>query len=189
MRFIAWCFLLIFLISFPFLNLIAYEDPQETITISGGDTAYITGWIGSRTEQYFRSLDLTKIKRIDLSSFGGKLFYAMAIAEIVRNNNIETFVNAGQYCFSACAIIFQAGTKRIAHPSARFMYHYVYNRFGPELEIIEINEFASAIMFERLFKYGISPMLINRIRANKGIDIEIGVAEAIEYGVVTLIIR
>ena len=44
-------------------------------------------------------------------------------------------------------------------------------------------------MFEQLLEYGISSILINRIKANKDIDIEIGVKEAISYRIVTHIIR
>lgn len=192
MKYIFGSFLLI---SLLFFNVIAYayediyEDPQETLIILGSDTAYISGWIGPINEWYFKSLDFTKIKKVNLSSTGGIFSNATIIAEIVRDNNLETIVDENNICFSACAIIFQAGTKRTAHVTARFMYHYAYNRSGLTNNIIIINEPVSYIMFEQLLEYGISSILINRIKANKDIDIEIGVKEAISYRIVTHIIR
>lgn len=187
MRFITWCFLSIFLISFPFFNLIAFENPQETITISGTDTVYIIGWIGPGIEEYFKSLDPTKIKKVHLFSSGGKLYNAINIANIVRAYNMETYVGEQGQCYSACTIIFQAGKIRTAHSSAMFLYHYAYDRFGPKKEIIKINERSTAVMFRKLIEYGISPFLIAKVKANKGTDIEVGIIEALRYRIVTKI--
>jgi len=45
-----------------------------------------------------------------LNSYGGRLFYAVAIGKTVREKNIETFITDN--CDSACGYIFIGGVKR-----------------------------------------------------------------------------
>ncbi len=173
---------LLFLLSFPSY---AYEEPHSTITISATKIVYIVGWIGPPIRDYILSLDPTKIKRIHLYSKGGKIRQALAIAEFVRKNGIETYVGEQGRCYSACTIIFQAGIKRIAHKSAKFMYHYAYNRIGPKNEIMVVDEYWTNVMCNTLVEYGMLKDLVDRMKPNQ--DIYFTAEEAMRYAIVTTI--
>lgn len=90
-----------------------------------GPDFYFDGPIDS--DLYFELTTITRepIKRIHLNSEGGITEDAILIAQYIRENNIETFVRKEAKCMSACTLLFQAGVRRTAHPSARFMYHSV----------------------------------------------------------------
>lgn len=173
---------LLFLLSFPSF---AFEEPQETITVSGSKTVYLIGWIGPGVADYITSMDPKKIKRIHLFSKGGKLKQALAIAEFIKKNNIETYVGIQGKCYSACTIVFQAGSKRTAHKSAKFMYHYVYTREGSNKEIMIDSEYWTEIMRNMLVQYGALKELGDLIRSNK--DLYLTAEEAMIYGIVTTV--
>lgn len=86
--------------------------------------------------------DLAKIKSINprtfhalcLNSLGGNYIAALDIAEYLIQNSIETVLDRNSDCFSACAIIFMAGSvieevplpKKKMHISARLGFHAPY---------------------------------------------------------------
>lgn len=164
---------------------IAFEERQSTITVSDTPTAYIIGHIGPGIRDYILSLDPKKTKRIHLYSSGGKLRQALAIAEYIRKNKIETYVGEQGKCYSACTVIFQAGVKRIAHKTATFMYHYAFNRSGPDNKIITSNKYWTDVMCNALIKYGVLKDLIGQITPYT--DLYLTAEEAMSYGIVTTI--
>jgi hypothetical protein len=87
-----------------------------------GDTLFwdgeVDGYLLTEIRDYHQN-----IKRIELNSYGGKLEDAFEIAEFIRSAQIATNVRKGARCASACTLIFQAGSKRTAHPLSRFLYH------------------------------------------------------------------
>ena len=174
---------LLFLVSFPSF---AFEEPQETVTISGSSTIYLISPIGSDIKDYILSRDPTNVKQLYLFSLGGKIRDALAIAEYVRKNNIEIYVGRDGKCYSACTIIFQAGSKRFAHETAKFMYHYAFNREGEESETLVINETWTKIMFDTLIRYGIHKDLIDRIKPDSYLYLT--AEEAMRYNIVTTIV-
>lgn len=145
----------------------AYEDPQETIILASDDTAYITGPIGPRNEEYFMSLDFNKIRRVVLDSGGGKLRVAIRMAAKIRNHKLETVVLANKICYSACVLLFQAGTLRTADVTAGFMVHYAFNRVGKNRDTLIIDTNGSWLYFRRLLVYDIDPRLIERVILKK----------------------
>ena len=71
--------------------------------------------------------------RLTLESPGGSLDPAIALANLVRNYGIATYVDAGKECLSGCAIVFMAGSwkdgddakdaNRRMHHTARLGFH------------------------------------------------------------------
>ena len=176
-------FLVLFFLLLPF-SAAAYEHPS-TIVIGGEPgVVYIIGRIDPDLVERIISLDPTKIKRIDLSSGGGKLFAAFKIAEFVRKNNLKTYVGRNQVCASACTVIFQAGTIRTAHENAVFMYHYAYDRIGPKREKIVPNIKSTHVMFQKLIEYGVAPELIGKIKPGRDFDLT-GLNDMLKYNIAT----
>jgi len=162
----------------------AYEYPQETLVIGGEEgVVYITGHIGPVVTEYILSLDPTKIKRIELNSYGGKLLQALTIAKFVRIHNINTYVGKFNICYSACTVIFQAGIRRTAHKTANFLYHYAFDRIGPKRERLVTNIRISNTYFKYLIECGASPELIQQIKVGR--DLILSAEATMKYSVVT----
>lgn len=92
-----------------------------------GDTFYLDGAVDENLIFELRDFATQKITKIFLNSPGGLVHQAFEAAEFIRENNIETFIRDGARCSSACTLLFQAGVKRYAHPSAKLMFHSVRN--------------------------------------------------------------
>lgn len=181
-----WIRIFLVAIFFVVTPVYAYEYPQETIVIDGReDTAYIVGHVGPVTANYILSLDPKKIKRIELNSYGGKLLQAMKIARFIRNNNIDTYVGRYSICYSACTILFQAGIKRTAHITAKFLYHYAYDRIGRDRERKVPNIRVSNTYFNYLVKCGATPELIGQIKIGR--DLILSAKATMKYSVVTIL--
>ena len=176
-----------FLVVFYTTNIIAKED-KETVIISSPEIVYIKSFIGPRIKEYFLSLDPTKIKKVVLNSRGGKLYDAMAIAEIIYKHKIQTEVVRNGKCYSACVLVFQAGKTRTAYVPSRFMVHYAYIT-------VENNKItdtpASWKYFLKLIEYGMLPELIEEIivqnRRNGG-DLDLNALDALKYNIVNHLI-
>ena len=178
---------IVLILSFLFLSFSSYafQNPQSTIVIGGEpNVVYIMGWIDPASVERIISLDPTKIKRIELNSGGGKLFAAFKIAEFVRKNNLKTYVGEYQICASACTVIFQAGTVRIAHETAVFMYHYAFDRTGPKRKKLVPNIGSTYLMFKKLIEYGIAPEFINKIKPGRDLDLT-GLNNMLKYNIAT----
>lgn len=93
-----------------------------------GDTLYINGEIDNLILDELVAFDTSDgIKHIELNSYGGNTKFVKKISTIIRQRGLTTNVRKNAVCMSACTLLFQAGVKRTAHPSAKFMYHTVRN--------------------------------------------------------------
>ena len=61
------------------------------------------------------------IEGIELDSPGGSAAEGFALAALVRDRKLDTYVQAD--CASACVLVFAGGRERLAAPSARFGLH------------------------------------------------------------------
>ncbi|MDB5413098.1 MAG: hypothetical protein JWR10_1433 [Rubritepida sp.] len=97
-------------------------------------TIVIYGSIGPETETVFTQLlAANQGARVMLNSAGGSLTPALNIGRLIRDSRLETFVPDASGCFSACALIFLAGTERNIGQGARVGFHaaYVPQQGGP----------------------------------------------------------
>ncbi|MCJ8277633.1 MAG: hypothetical protein HRT44_10815 [Bdellovibrionales bacterium] len=90
-----------------------------------GDTIWLDGGVNPFLIDEFKTYNTEPIKKIYLNSGGGRVDDAIELAQFIRDNGITTIVRKNALCASACTLLFQAGTQRIAHRQARFMYHSV----------------------------------------------------------------
>lgn len=176
-------FFVLFLLLFPF-SACAYEAPSTIVVGGEPGVVYIYGRIDPALVERVITLDPTKIKRIELNSGGGKLFAAFKIAEFIRKNNLKTYVGEYQICASACTVIFQAGTVRVAHETAVFMYHYAFDRTGPKREKLVPNIRSTHLMFKKLIEYGVAPELIGKIKPGRDFDLT-GLNNMLKYNIAT----
>ena len=82
------------------------------------------------TEQLERFASDSRRLVVTLNSQGGLVSHGhevmTVIDRIVRYRQLETHVDAGSICASMCVPIYLMGTRRTAHPRARFMFHEVH---------------------------------------------------------------
>ncbi len=61
------------------------------------------------------------LKRVELNSNGGRVYAARAIAKLVQDNDLDTFVSG--ICASACTLVFIAGAHRTLAPEGKLGFH------------------------------------------------------------------
>lgn len=88
-----------------------------------GSTLWVDGGIDPNLIDELRIYNEKPIKTIYLNSGGGKVEDAFELANFIRENKITTIVRKQAVCASACTMLFQAGVHRVAHRTARFMFH------------------------------------------------------------------
>lgn len=87
----------------------------------------IFGRISPETEGAFTSAAAAnRGARVVLNSGGGALTPALNIGRFIRENRMQTFVPDGSGCFSACSLIWLAGTERNIGLGARIGFHAAY---------------------------------------------------------------
>ena len=123
-----------------------------------------------------------RYKRVTLDSHGGELFPAISLAAFIRQHGLDTYVGDRGECRSACTLVFQAGVRRIAHPTATFAYHCVI------VQVPESDRCYTSTAFTRLYKdamkhYGAPASLLDRIVPDE--TIRLTSHEALDYGIVT----
>lgn len=92
-----------------------------------GHTLYLDGAIDETLIDELTSYSREPIRVIHLNSGGGRVESAIEVAHFIRSQEITTVVRKDALCASACTLLFQAGVKRQAHASSRFMYHGARN--------------------------------------------------------------
>ena len=158
----------------------------KILHISSSDTFYIESFIGPKVRDHFLSLDYTKIKRVILDSSGGKVYDAMAIAEIIRRYGMHTIVLKNKRCYSACLLLLQAGNFRSAYTSSKFMIHYAYSTHDDGTTII--TKMGSWNYFLKLIEFGMDPRLIDEVVKKEGNDINIDITGALKYNLINHLI-
>lgn len=86
-----------------------------------GDTFFLEGAITKDIYQELRDFH-SDVKHLELNSFGGVIETAYKLAALVRERSLTTNVRKEAKCASVCTLVFQAGIKRSAHPSVKFLY-------------------------------------------------------------------
>lgn len=115
---------------------LAQTAPAQVYVAGTGAAAKIVvaGRIAPETESAFRTaLAANRGAGVVLSSPGGALVPALAIGRLIRENRLETHVPNGARCFSACSLIWLAGTERHIGTRAAIGFHaaYVAAQGGP----------------------------------------------------------
>jgi len=108
----------------------------------------------------------------------------LRLQNLSKKHNLKTYIGEYQICASACTVIFQSGTIRIAHETATFMYHYAFDRTGPKKQKIVPNIKSTHVMFQRLIEYGAATELIGKIKPGRDFNLT-GLNDMLKYNIAT----
>jgi hypothetical protein len=117
-----------------------YVDPAIIDLPRSNDGSQVTfaGPITLKQYNAFRDIiNVGKLRRINLNSTGGNIFAARGLHRLIVERGLDTHVS--QSCFSACTIIFIAGTNRTAAQTAQFGFHayaYHHSHTGQQIDVI-----------------------------------------------------
>lgn len=162
--------------------------PQEHVENSflfKDGIVYISGNTDKVLLENFLSLDISKIHTVSFRSHGGLTSTAIAIAAIIHKNNIETLITKGNFCYSSCALMFQAGSVRIVHQSAYLMYHVVSMPSSDNQKMVPTLN-GSLIFYLELIKYGFPREIAYQIDAY--VIIYVSAQVALKMGIATYMI-
>ena len=102
------------------------SDPAGTVkyeVLDDGRTLYITGVFGNGSSSTVLDA-LNKnpsVKRLHLSSPGGRLKEVIRLSKEIQTRKLETYVEA--QCLSFCTVIFLSGSTRYSTPNAQIGFH------------------------------------------------------------------
>lgn len=111
---------------------------ESTLSFAVADVVCISGSIDSGTMYVFEEdFVLRNIKTVLLNSGGGTMYGGRAIADLIRDQNIDVIVPSGAKCLSACVLLLAASDNAIVEDGAKVAVHYVYTII--DSSTIEIN--------------------------------------------------
>jgi hypothetical protein len=104
-------------------------DPLGTVkyeVLNDGRTLYVSGVFGNGSASTV--IDAIKmspnLKRLHLSSDGGRLGEVLRLSKTIQSRGLETYVE--EQCLSFCTVLFLAGSPRYSTPNARIGFHAPY---------------------------------------------------------------
>lgn len=151
-------------------------------TIAPGDAARISGQIAN---------DDT-IKVITLNSPGGSVQDALALGRSLRRLGLNTRVDDGRICLSACPYLLASGTERVVHSAAMVGVHQHYfgkNTLLPAFVAVEDIQRGQGDVMSYLDDMGIDPLLMRHALVTPPDDIYVLVANELEtYRLATTVI-
>ena len=96
---------------------------NELRVLDNGSELLFAGRIGFGLTGEIRALldEHPEIRRLQLSSVGGRVLEARRLHDFIRSRGLDTY--AAGLCASACTIAFMGGTQRLVAPEARLGFH------------------------------------------------------------------
>lgn len=138
-------------------------------------TLYIHGRIAPHIFDEILKIDFDKIHTVDLHSVGGDYVTSMLLSEWIHDYKWNTYVDTGNFCFSGCTVMFQAGANRTAHYTSRFMYHYPTSAEFVSVKDFRKDKLTNYILGQRMFDlmetYGLSIEFRDQVDRWKNLDI------------------
>jgi hypothetical protein len=98
-------------------------EPAEMTVSANGRDIIVRGALVEGTAERFATIvsNAPNARTIVLDSRGGRLLEAMRMAELIRKNQLNTYVE--DQCASACTLALIAGVDRAADPNAKIGFH------------------------------------------------------------------
>ena len=101
---------------------------------------------------------------ISLDSPGGLVSQGLKLAQIIRTNQLPTYLDDGHHCFSACFLLFAAGKQKWAAASSYIGVHSAASITGQE-SIFTLG--ATGVMARMLSDLGVSDAIIGKMVTTK----------------------
>jgi hypothetical protein len=109
-----------------------YVPPKifDVIASPDGKTLHVVGRIDAGITTAFKTAlkSNTNVTKIALSSEGGSLVEGVALAHVIREAGLDTYVEF--HCFSSCTFPFLAGKDRVISPNAKIGFHQSSNKYA-----------------------------------------------------------
>jgi hypothetical protein len=108
------------------IKIVSGHDPFGSMQItvaSDGRALILKGAFGAGTAERVKTFlgAAPAVRTLQLDSIGGRLLEAERLATIVRERQLDTYVQGE--CMSACTYVFLAGKDRAATPEAKIGFH------------------------------------------------------------------
>ncbi len=108
-----------------------YDDHLELDGPIDADTSFIVAKLLEAIDEdgkchFGESSSQSFSTRVYLNSRGGKARDGFKLAEIFKENQVDTHIAMGQKCFSACAVAFLGGKYRTMHSGGNIGFHAGY---------------------------------------------------------------
>ena len=150
-------------------------DLKSSTTAQPG-TLYLR-WTGEIGAEFYKSIafELEKTKKharrvlLNISSCGGEREVMertiRLLRHIKRTHTLETIVDRGETCASACVFIFLQGQRRWGALTSSWLFHEV-SRWGDwSMTRLRVNRVLTGRLFEDYFpQAGVSEVWLNRLR-------------------------
>jgi hypothetical protein len=154
-------------------EVIAPDGGRPALSMSGeilpGDTARALPWL-------IRLSEGNIAPRLFLSSPGGNVLEATRLADLIHENGMPVFVQAGDMCASACFLLFAASPSRHASPGAMIGVHsasFEGNENGASLML-------DTAMARKARAFGVPPGIIGRMVTTEPSDMAWLTAEELQ---------
>jgi len=156
--------------------------------VDSGKTLNVEGAFGNGSYKKIKNIlsQNKEVNRLYLDSLGGRLKEVTLIAKLTKEYKLDTYVEGK--CLSFCTVIFLAGDKRYATPSAKLGFHSPALIENKELDVKNILKDDSIILYQ---SFNLPKEFIDKIFATDNSDmwyppfqylIDIGVVNQITLG-------
>ena len=134
------------------------DFPPFSLLQGSPEIAILNGEIDARTPLNFRRLlaSQPRISVVVLNSPGGEVQSALLVAEDIYERKINTIIIEGSGCYSACALIYFAGSERVAE--GELGVHQISG--SADIQSAQLN---LSDIIEYLSKYGVSAEVITKM--------------------------
>lgn len=151
------------------------DEARQTVAISGNLDVGITRAVRNL-------LDATPgIRRVVLSSYGGRVYEGRGLLKLIRERSLDTHVD--EVCYSACTLAFIGGTRRTLGRDGKLGFHR-YKSYTMQINVdVESEQRKDMLLFAR---QGINEAFARKVYTVATEDIwEPTVEELVRYSVLT----
>lgn len=138
-------------------------DGIGTMALQTNGVLRVSGVITPDLNRSVRALDAAAYHTVVLDSIGGDVGSAIDMAKGFRAHGVRTHVSAGGHCYSACTVLYQAGTYRTAHPDADLLYHYARQVSDDENISVRGSVWGTVQVIEALIEFDADPMIYDHM--------------------------
>lgn len=170
------------------LNPMSYFSTSKSIVekYNEQNAIIISGPITDETAVQFQKALTDDVELVIIASPGGELGSATKISKLIFSHKLATLVPKHSMCYSACTMIFQAGSYRLAYADSMFMYHSA-KEVNEKTGEARPDNAATSFYWAYLLLFGINDDLLSQI-GDMTADYYITAPNSVKYNIVNKII-
>jgi len=146
------------------------DMPDRLSFLREGEVLQVTGGIDEGDARRFSDVLVAEagLRVVRLNSPGGAVEEALEIGRTLRAAGLDTVLEAGDICLSACPYILAGGTDRRVDPEAQVGLHQHYfgaNTYLPAFVAVEDIQRGQAAVMDHFLEMGIDPVVMRHALA------------------------